>query len=83
MAKRECIYCGSTWNIEDEHVRARSRGGVATQKACLACNRSKGSKTLAEWFDWLKKNDRYRWNRIVNYQKFKRGNIADMVRRRR
>jgi len=79
----QCSYCGSTWYIEEEHPRAKSRGGIKTVLACQACNRSKGDKTLSNWLDWLKENDSYRWNRIVNYQKRKRSKFANMVRRRK
>ncbi|MHA1972490.1 MAG: HNH endonuclease [Candidatus Hodarchaeales archaeon] len=83
MTRVKCSYCGSTWNIEDEHIRARSKGGTIIVPACRACNRSKGTKSLSKWFDDLKRTDPYRWGRIVQAQKRKRSHIANLVRRRR
>ena len=75
----ECIYCGSTWHIEEEHVRARTKRGKWTVGACRACNRSKGDKGLMQWLRWLKKNDRYRWRRIVDYNYGRKNEIAQKV----
>jgi len=75
----ECMYCGSTWNPEEEHVRARSKGGVSTMISCRACNRSKGNKPLMQWLRWLKKYDRYRWNRIADYNYGRKNPIAQKV----
>lgn len=36
-----CTYCGSTRNIQDDHVIARTNGGVTTVKACRLCNQVK------------------------------------------
>jgi len=78
-----CTYCGSKWHIEDDHVRAQSKGGVKTVLSCRACNRSKGDSTLAEWLDRIMKTDPYRFRRIEKYQKGKRSRFAKIVRRRR
>jgi 5-methylcytosine-specific restriction endonuclease McrA len=75
----ECIYCGSTWHIEEDHVRAKTKGGKYTLVACRACNRSKGNKPLMQWFRWLKKNDYYRWKRIVDYNYGRKNEIAQKV----
>lgn len=75
----ECKYCCSTWNPEDEHPIAISKGGVRTVVACQACNRSKGNKPLMQWFRWLKKNDKYRWGRIVACNSGRRNDIAQKV----
>ena len=75
-----CIYCGSNRIIEQEHIRAQCRGGVSTKPACRTCNRSKGAKTVRVWFLWLTENNRYRWRRIVSYNKYKRSVIAKQVR---
>ena len=75
-----CIYCGSNRIIEAEHIRAQCRGGVSTKPACRKCNRSKGKKTVREWFLWLSKNNRYRWRRVVSYNKYKRSVISKQVR---
>jgi len=77
----ECMYCGSTWHTQDEHVRAQSKGGRAIIPACAACNSSKGNKPLMEWFRWVKVNDRYRWRRIVDYNSGRRNEIAQKVHR--
>jgi len=48
-----CFYCGSFDLIEADHVIPLSRGGTHSignlVPACQKCNRSKGSKYLAEW----------------------------------
>lgn len=77
----KCTYCGSSWSIQQDHVRAKSKGGVATVPACRRCNQSKGAKSQGEWFNWLKQNDSYRWGRIKNNNKRKRSNIAKKVRK--
>ena len=78
---KKCEYCGSNRNIEEEHVRAASKGGAITVPACLACNRSKGDKPLMEWLRWIKKNEPYRWNRIKDYNKGKRTDIAKKIQK--
>ncbi len=75
----ECIYCGSIWHLEEEHVRAKSKGGATTVYACRACNRSKGNKPPMEWLRWLKKNDPYRWGRIRDYNYGRKNPIAKKV----
>lgn len=77
----KCMYCGSSRTLENEHIRAASKGGVRTIPACRACNRSKGDKPLMEWLRWLKRSDHYRWNRIKNYNRGKRNDIAKKVQK--
>lgn len=79
MAGCNCSYCGSTRNLEYDHIKPKIRGGVNTTEACMACNRSKGKKTLLQWFRWIKENNHYRWNMILNYQGGKRGKIAQLA----
>jgi 5-methylcytosine-specific restriction endonuclease McrA len=74
-----CTYCGSSWNTEDDHIKAKSKGGVSTTPACKACNTSKGSKGLMEWLRWVKKNDVYRWNRIERKNHNGKSEIAQKV----
>ena len=82
MAKQKtCKYCGSPWHTEEEHVKAKSKGGRKTVDACRACNRSKGKKSLMSWLRWLKKNDPYRWRRIRDYNYGKTNLIARKVQR--
>ncbi len=69
--------------MQDDHVRAKSKGGVVTVPACSKCNQSKGDKSQAEWLDYLMENDRYRWRRVTKFQKRKRSSFAQMVRKRR
>lgn len=53
LLEQPCAYCGSTEQIEIEHVVPYSRGGKTEPDnlvpACLPCNRSKGAKTPTEW----------------------------------
>lgn len=77
----QCTYCGSAWKSQRDHVIARSKGDSTTVTACAACNQSKGSKPLMVWLRWLKRNERYRWNRIVAHNAGKRSVIAHKVHR--
>lgn len=74
-----CSYCGSTQQIEDDHVIAESKGGERTERVCRACNGSKGDKPLIEWLRWVKKNDSRRWGRIEKHNHGKRNDIAKKV----
>ena len=74
--KTKCTYCGSTRNIENDHVRAKTKGGVTTVPACKACNTSKGTKPLMEWVRYVKANNHYRFRRMCMRNKNKRNNIA-------
>ena len=76
-----CIYCGSKREIQEDHVRAKSKGGVTTVPSCKKCNTSKGNKPVMEWLRWVKKNDKYRWTRIVIFNKNKRNDISRKVRK--
>ena len=48
-----CIYCGSTQQIEIDHIQALNRGGRHSignlAPACLQCNRSKKDLFVMEW----------------------------------
>jgi len=83
MGRVRCTYCGSTWHIEDDHKRAKTKGGVTTVPSCQKCNRMKRDKSVAEFLDYTKQNDPARWRKIKEYQKRKRSDIANMVRKRR
>ena len=76
-----CTYCGSIWNIEDDHVIAASKGGVSTVTACTTCNSSKGDKSLMDWLRWIKINDKYRWNRMVNHNYGRKNTIAQKIQK--
>ena len=75
-----CFYCGSSRSLENDHVRAKCKGGVTTVVACAACNRSKGSKSPSEWLHWLAKNDSYRWRRVHSNQAKRRNRVSQIVR---
>ncbi len=79
MVKRICIYCGSSRNVEDEHVRATSKGGARTVPTCRFCSKSKGDKALKEWLRRVKKDDKYRWDRIAIHNHGRRNDIAKRV----
>ena len=78
--KEQCTYCGSSRNIEQDHIIARIKGGKQTIPACRACNRTKSDKSVTEFFVYVKNNDTYRWNRIVSRNKNKRNEIARKVK---
>lgn len=48
-----CAACGSTQNIEADHIVPIARGGSTSignlQPLCKSCNCSKGSKLMSEW----------------------------------
>jgi hypothetical protein len=82
MTKRKpCRYCGSTHHTEEEHIRARSKGGKKTVNACRACNRSKSDKQLMQWLRDIKESDPYRWRRIREYNRGKKNPIAKKVQK--
>jgi len=48
-----CIYCGTTENLELDHVAPLTKGGAHCEEnlvvACRSCNSSKHDKPLEEW----------------------------------
>lgn len=48
-----CVYCGSEFRLECDHVHPLALGGTNSisnlATACFACNRSKGAKALSNW----------------------------------
>ncbi len=52
MAEAACAHCGSTDDLEIDHVHPLSRGGANTpdnlQVLCHDCNQEKGARTMAE-----------------------------------
>lgn len=76
-----CSYCGSEDNIHQDHLVAKTKGGVKTIPSCSKCNQSKGKKALMEWLRWLKINRKSHWRRIEKYQKGKRSDIAKKVQK--
>lgn len=81
MAKIICTYCGSSRNIQNDHVKAQSKGGVTTVPACSSCNQSKSDKQLMTWLRDTKEGNSYKWNRIVDQNKGKRSTIAQKIRK--
>lgn len=74
-----CTYCGSSRNIQADHIKAKTKGGKTTTPACSFCNQSKGVKSLLSWLRWIKQNNYYRWNRIKEYHKGKKNSISQLV----
>lgn len=83
LPEDECAYCGSNRQLEYDHYRPRSRGGVTTIRACRGCNRSKSDKTLEEWLKYLatspERRHQRRWQRILAHQYRKKNPIARRV----
>jgi len=52
----KCAYCGISGVLQKEHIIPVARGGGFTKTnivpACVACNQSKGSKPLHEWYKY-------------------------------
>ena len=50
----QCRYCGCTKNLTLDHIRPKSKGGQYEASnlvaACQACNQSKGSNDVFDWF---------------------------------
>lgn len=76
-----CTYCGSHMKIHNDHVVAKSKGGVRTVPACAKCNQSKSDKQLMQWLRDIRKSNSYRWDRIIAYNKGKRSDIAQKVQK--
>ena len=76
-----CTYCGSSRNIQNDHVKAQSKGGVKTVPSCAKCNQSKGNKGLMDWIRWIKENDSYRWSRMKDHNKGKRNDISKKIQK--
>lgn len=53
LRRLPCVYCGSTEQIEIDHIQALNRGGRHSignlAPACLPCNRSKKDLFVMEW----------------------------------
>ena len=53
LYKSNCFYCGSSLNIEADHIIPIDRGGrhsiANLVPACALCNRSKSNSTITEW----------------------------------
>lgn len=77
----DCTYCGSSRNIQDDHIKAQIKGGTTTTPACSSCNQSKGSKTLLNWLRWIKIHRSYKWNRIKSHNKGKKKKISKLVQK--
>ena len=49
----KCLYCGSTEDLQVEHLVPRSRGGLKIDGnifyACKTCNKSKTNRLPSEW----------------------------------
>lgn len=49
----QCVYCGSSDNLEADHIVPLSKGGRSTldnlSAACKSCNSSKGARLVEEW----------------------------------
>jgi len=75
----ECIYCGSTENVQEAHIIAPSKGGQKPVSACDRCNKSKGKKALMEWLRWVKENREEHWNEMVKANEGKRSEVAQKI----
>lgn len=69
----KCAYCGSTVELEQEHIVPISKGGTTSftnvVPACRSCNASKGTKDLLDWYPTHKCFSKERLERILSYAK--------------
>jgi len=75
----ECIYCGSTENVQEGHIIAPSKGGQKPVSACEKCNTSKGKKALMDWLRWVKENRGEQWEQMVKANEGKRSEVARKI----
>ena len=54
---QECVFCGSSENLQVDHLIPRSRGGLDsadnTVWSCSTCNISRGNKGIFQWLGHL------------------------------
>lgn len=82
-----CTYCGRLLNrsgrgskLTWDHVLPWIFGGKTVVPACERCNKSKGALHLKTWLKWVKNNKPTLWRRIIEYNKWKKNKIAEIVR---
>lgn len=70
-----CNYCGELFvggNYEIDHVHPLVLGGMHStdnlQLLCVRCNRSKGSRTEAEFLGWIQKISMFQWSKTEGAQ---------------
>ena len=76
----ECAFCGEVEDLVAMHVRNAERGGVTTVVGCRSCNSSHRDATLKEWLRGLRDEDHWKWDDILEHQKWKRTGLALLVR---
>lgn len=76
----ECALCGQTYDLVDFHVRNAARGGVTTITACRSCNSCLRSGWLKPWLRHLRDSDHPKWDDILQHQRWKRTELARVVR---
>ena len=54
-----------------------------TNSTCRNCNQIKSTRTLKNFLIFILENDKYRWGKVVEYNKRKRSEIALEVRKLR
>ena len=69
----QCIYCGST--------RIQNKGKDTINPTCRNCMDIKSTRSLKNFLIYILENDRYRWGKVVDYNKRKRSEIAIEVRK--
>jgi hypothetical protein len=80
-AEDECAFCGAMDDLVRGHVLNARRGGTTTIPMCRSCNSSMRSNTFKGWIRGLQHNDHGKWHDILEYQKWKRTELARVVRR--
>ena len=85
-ARNVCFYCGSTWEIQTDHVVPQCYNGRGEVPACRRCNQSKHGQTPAEWLDRIstsnRAKDQYRWRKIREWNRGRKNRFARLVHNR-
>lgn len=63
---KECVFCGSTENLQTDHLIPKSRGGVDSgDNLVLTCQRCNSSRSDKGVFEWLGLKEKDKLHRLV------------------
>jgi hypothetical protein len=76
----ECAFCGSMDDLVRMHIHNANNGGKTWIPGCRSCNASMGSQTLKKWLRSLKYESHWKWYDILEWQRWKRTKLAELIR---